>query len=138
MAWECKSCQLQVELDDEACPSCGDSKAAWTLIPEKTTMVLGSLASKEMPKGPSTTCCVINSLGRALLPSVRAWSSVVMPNRSLATRGEVVTQVSQQGVHSNVLLHHGPVITTRSQNTKPTPPIPPVGCQHAVQSTYGM
>jgi hypothetical protein len=36
MPWTCKQCAAEVTEDDLACPSCGQVKASWTMVPNQT------------------------------------------------------------------------------------------------------
>ena len=40
MPWDCTLCEVEVETDDGNCPSCGITKAAWTVIANKTRVMV--------------------------------------------------------------------------------------------------
>lgn len=57
MPWDCLSCQQTVDYDDGKCPSCGATKASWTMVPDKTrtfTLTTRDRSKCLRPRGKDT------------------------------------------------------------------------------------
>lgn len=54
MPWTCKSCQIEVPLDDVPCPTCAAPKTAWTMLKDHTrVMVLSAKKKVQLLRGSS-------------------------------------------------------------------------------------